>query len=285
MKKHGFTLTELLVTLGIIGVVAAILAPTLGNLMPDKNKAMVLKIYKNISEITDDLLKDSTVYYRVQDCTGLQCTGMPRASEYQNAKYEGANKYVNLLAANLQLSEENPTFSGNTAKFTTMDGVEWSFKLPQGGSYNQTLTVDLNGSDKGKNCHYGEDCKKPDQFIFTILESGKIIGADPLTIAYLNNPLKLNDKKADLQMAEETSSLLNNVIDTDTGESMVGKEDLAGIKDKLENFEKEGNFTKIDTDQPDYWYGSVKPVEEINYDNNGFKKRVDSFEEVTGDGT
>jgi len=46
MKKLGFTLSEIIVTLCIIGVVAAITAPLIENLVPDKNKMMVLKYYK-----------------------------------------------------------------------------------------------------------------------------------------------------------------------------------------------------------------------------------------------
>ena len=35
MKKTGFTLAELLITLGIIGVIVAILVPAVNNAMPD----------------------------------------------------------------------------------------------------------------------------------------------------------------------------------------------------------------------------------------------------------
>ena len=43
MKKFGFTLMEIIVTIGIIGVVAAITAPTINNIMPDKNKIKVMQ--------------------------------------------------------------------------------------------------------------------------------------------------------------------------------------------------------------------------------------------------
>ena len=46
MKKFGFTLAEVIVTLGIIGLLAAITAPLLGSLTPDQNKIKVLKAYK-----------------------------------------------------------------------------------------------------------------------------------------------------------------------------------------------------------------------------------------------
>ena len=41
MKRRGFTLTEVLVTIGILGIVTAVMAPVISNLIPDKNKAQV----------------------------------------------------------------------------------------------------------------------------------------------------------------------------------------------------------------------------------------------------
>ena len=43
MKKFGFTLAELLITLTIVGISVALVAPAVSNIMPDANKAKVLK--------------------------------------------------------------------------------------------------------------------------------------------------------------------------------------------------------------------------------------------------
>ena len=40
MLKKGFTLQELLISMAIIGIVAAVAAPGLIGLMPDKKKSM-----------------------------------------------------------------------------------------------------------------------------------------------------------------------------------------------------------------------------------------------------
>ena len=61
--KKGFTLAELLVTLGTIGVLAAITAPMITGLMPDKNKMMVIKAYKTLSDINQELLDDPSIYF------------------------------------------------------------------------------------------------------------------------------------------------------------------------------------------------------------------------------
>ncbi len=55
MKKFGFTLMEVIIALGIVGVVAAISTPLLNNLIPDKDKIAVLKTYKIIGDINNEI--------------------------------------------------------------------------------------------------------------------------------------------------------------------------------------------------------------------------------------
>ena len=64
------------------------------------------------------------------------------------------------------------------------------------------ITIDTNGDD-GPNAIATKDLKKPDRFKFNVDNFGKITGVDkdPLTIQYLKNPNKLNDKKADYKAA------------------------------------------------------------------------------------
>ena len=44
MKKAGFTLSEVLISMTIIGVVAAISMPALSNIFPDRNSAPFLQL-------------------------------------------------------------------------------------------------------------------------------------------------------------------------------------------------------------------------------------------------
>ena len=64
MNKKGFTLAEVLISVGIVGVCAAILSPAIVNIMPDKNKTRVLQYYSEISNATVELLNDDSIYYR-----------------------------------------------------------------------------------------------------------------------------------------------------------------------------------------------------------------------------
>ena len=66
MKKLGFTLSELLVAIGIVAVGAALVAPTVSNIVPDKNKIKVINYYNKINEINKKLLNDKNLFYTVK---------------------------------------------------------------------------------------------------------------------------------------------------------------------------------------------------------------------------
>ena len=63
MKKYGFSLSEILVALAVVGIVAAIITPMSSAILPDKNKVEVLKAYNALSETTQNLLNNNMIYY------------------------------------------------------------------------------------------------------------------------------------------------------------------------------------------------------------------------------
>ena len=105
---------ELLVAIAIIGVVAALTAPALMNMMPDKTKMQVVKIHKIICEINKELIEDPLLF---QDTTeivggvdkdkfkGFQNTENPRGGEYATGGYSGNAKYAKLLASKLRIEK------------------------------------------------------------------------------------------------------------------------------------------------------------------------------------
>lgn len=212
MKKTGFTLAEILVTLGIIAVLAAITMPLLGSITPDKKKVMVIKYKKVLTELAAEVANDPALYWRPADkyCIALGCyTEIPPVTPYNDAKYTGVNKFRNILWSKLEGTEES-----NEDYFNTADGMRLKYTANSstvslgGNSYqllDSIITMDVDGQDKGNNCAYSSSCKKPDQFKFWINTYGKVEGCDPLTVAYLKNSSKLNDKKKDLSAASKDS--------------------------------------------------------------------------------
>lgn len=78
MRKNGFTLAETLVTIGIIGIAATLVSPSLKNLLPNKEKIEFMECYKQITTILptlDTRPKDHVYNYGVitPKCKGLKC--------------------------------------------------------------------------------------------------------------------------------------------------------------------------------------------------------------------
>jgi prepilin-type N-terminal cleavage/methylation domain-containing protein len=215
MKKVGFTLSEVIISLGIIGILAAITAPMLGSLTPDQDKIKVLKAYKMLTDVTTEVLNDPSLYLKNSGCEGLNCIEQPTHPEYQNNEYTGNNKFSYILASKLELSSD-ATLSGTAVTFTTIDGIEWTSSpfLESTNLLGYDITIDVNNS--GTNQTYDEestkDKPKPDRFAFEVDLRGNVKGADCLTKAYLANPNKLNDKKADYAQAK---AFLEKLLETD----------------------------------------------------------------------
>ncbi len=196
MKKFGFTMAELLVTLTIVGVVAAITAPMVDNLLPDKNKSKVLKVYKTLSDINYEILNDPSLYMSDGSCEGLACTAAPSDNTnpiYVNAV--GPRKYGTIVASRLDLASDILFAYNIRPTFTTKDGIWWQFLI-----YQVTVDVDPNSQ---ANCSYGQNgCTKPDRYVFSVSKDGIVTGVDAMTQAYLLNPTKLNDKNTDKAKAK-----------------------------------------------------------------------------------
>ena len=221
MKKNGFTLAELVVALGVIGIITALIIPAAHKLMPDNNKVLYLKAYDTIST-TIDGLKNNSKLYPICSKDNIDCASHPLFSNRKpllapfNAanddRFEGKTKLCNLLAFsfddlnNANCKSDRYTYDASTfdnnVSFVSKNGMQWIVS-PYEYSYDSSrasfqtdIWVDINGSAE-PNCIYSDACQKPDRFKFMVAADGTIVQADPKGIAYSNTRKTFTKNKAD----------------------------------------------------------------------------------------
>lgn len=159
-RLHGFTLAEVLITIGIIGVVAAITLPTL--MTKITNRVFESQFKKSVSILSQ---LSRYVQYEIGECTPYDYNGLN--DELTNAidtymkdkltiktsvnnAYGGKFKTYNYkdTTDNIHVS----CLRGET--LITGDGTSYSFC--KHNNYGNLISVDLNGPYKGPNA-YGHD--------------------------------------------------------------------------------------------------------------------------------
>lgn len=234
MKKHGFTLAELLITLGIIGVAAALVVPAVTHMMPDQDKTLLMKKYNNLVEITNNLLDNKQIYYtpmekdgKTPTCIGLGCSGLPLVSSYNDNSvadfYKGVNKYPYLVAdmMGVKNTDITKTSLGENAykyEFKTADGTQYEIRSALINSQNDpptTLlsTVWIKLPNSNGNGLYSNENPKPGTYGFEINSKGRISPYDHMSLAYFLNPFKMNDKNTDRTNASSIYAKYKNIND------------------------------------------------------------------------
>ena len=184
--KKGFTLTELLIALGVIGILVAILVPVIFNLMPDQSVLMAKRAYYSIQTVVSDLINDEGCYPdKTQSAGADRRVGFDDGYGYANCLKWGGNnetrqyinredavaKFATLLADKLDLKEGTTPSSSKVLKITsfeTKDGMKWSiypFSGYGGSAIRNKYTdlraisdlfaiieVDVNGDGNTPNC-------------------------------------------------------------------------------------------------------------------------------------
>ena len=176
LRKFGFTLAEVLITLGIIGIVAALTIPSLLSNYQKKQyytkfmKARsslenALKLYAHERGCDDDPLCGKELYEEENNNFALELSKyFNGATLITQDNYEEICKGYNKVAYNYDGTniEENAEWlcgdglGGNPSAngFITMDGMLFSFYQDDGDGGGSL--VDINGPDNGPNT-YGRD--------------------------------------------------------------------------------------------------------------------------------
>lgn len=224
MKKlKGFTLTELMVAMGVIGILVAVVTPAIMKTRPNKNKMMIKKSFYTAEQIVSTLINDERLYPDMkeicdrgvvegEDPTKVYCAfgfDYDNSVRYEGETYTGNTKFADLFASRLNVKTEDDT---NHTYYTT-DGIKWDLSNTVGawtkgkdraGKFDdQTnaagvgkITVDVNG-EEAPNCRESnENCSADDfdQYVIEILATGKmrIDPADAKAVDYatINTSIK-----------------------------------------------------------------------------------------------
>lgn len=185
ISKRGFTLAEVLITLGIIGIVAAMTLPSIIN--NARNKQLEAQLKKSQSVITQGLQRmageDGQVvnsinyprvqfnaafkkyFYNAKDCGAGDCVRSSRETDDEGSIQDYIIK--NYRTYNNLNIVQTPFF--DDGQFQLNDGSMVLIENPSQGTLPLYITVDINGMNKKPN-RWGHDL-----FTFNISKDGKLL--------------------------------------------------------------------------------------------------------------
>ena len=176
MRKRAFTLTELLIALGIIGTIAALCIPSLMTTINNKSLAIQLqnnvaavqqaianqKIIKNTKDLTETAFANETDFYALfQSSKGETCSASSTTKCWGNSY-----RVIGGGAPTYELVPE-----GNAIRLK--NGATIAYKTGNGDAYGNTqlceIFIDVNGADE-------PNIVGRDLFAFFISKNGTISG-------------------------------------------------------------------------------------------------------------
>ena len=188
-RKAAFTLAEVLITLGIIGVVSALTMPSL--IQSYKEKVTVTKLEKAYSFLNQAYKRISDEYGEPQDWPGVEYAGNASASAASAhrdlyAQYVSCKKFKGQIYGTVDTTKKIKALNGELytyiyyfPSFTNNDGTVFQFSsLRNCGGYvlstgkltacsmGGDILVDINGYEKGPN-QLGKDI-----FAFVTAQTG-----------------------------------------------------------------------------------------------------------------
>ena len=160
-KKLAFTLSEMLITLGIIGVVASLMIQALQTVNPDKDKIMFLKTFRAIEIAVADIIRDGSKYdqnYYAQNNSDFSKDPLPNAKAVIDGttylapgSLKQSNALCYFLAEQFNLVDGVTCSVSDGHNFQTTQGVCVERLYPFNGTYKDIIVdTRCDGKDEHK---------------------------------------------------------------------------------------------------------------------------------------
>ena len=205
IKLKAFTISELLIALGVIAILTAVLMPIVHSLIPDQNTLMAKRAFYTVETVINALINDDGCYPVIRTEEGFtDGAAYKKCSGWSTGNANNANqKFSSMFIDKLDV-KGNVTSGGGKTTFETKDGMQWDFQSIGFGSRTYTvLTIDVNGTVKGPNCGQNSEsgaCAEADRtsgfdkFTMHIHPSGKIDIMDCWAVKSVRTDKKLIGK-------------------------------------------------------------------------------------------
>ncbi len=205
----GFTLSEILIAMLVLGIIVAASVPIILNLTPNKNVIMMKKAYYATENIVHSLINDQN-YYPDMTANCIRPDGTLKDSGVEDCFYGfdyapagihipelGAavtvattNKLQCLFASKLNIKEDlADVCAGTETIVTTMDGMSWKIDGLSNGPADGTIQIDVDGINKGVHAYHITPTATPTS------PTGLCADADTWSPATCNSALTARAKK------------------------------------------------------------------------------------------
>lgn len=222
MKRlKGFTLTELMVALAVIGILTAVVTPAVIRIRPNKIKMMTKKAYYTVENIVSNMINNTNQYQDYSDIDEKVMLGFDDVETEAMVKgvaVSGNTKFATIFASKLN-TKEDCTSASNIMTCNTTDGMTWYLPETDFGGEDgtsgtnstcsnkycyTTMYVDVNGSSTEPNCrqngkdYAGTNCTGSaddfDTFAIDIYEDGtmRINSTDSEAAKYIQIDTKVS---------------------------------------------------------------------------------------------
>lgn len=187
MKKRGFTLAEVLVTIAIIAVAAATLAPIYLKAKPDQYKFKVIRCYNMINDANERLLDNPYLYESARlESMEIPATETEAETGFSYTGMTAECKYSHLMKQLLHLTDVSAC-TGGKYQGKSADNTLWTFTFE-----DKTCKIRLAFPRSiGNSCglYHAANCKNPNEFEFVVGNYGDVFASndDELTGIFLEN--------------------------------------------------------------------------------------------------